>query len=107
MNSLKRLSIVVLVLLVPLVLAVFAFAQQAPVVSTPNGGAAEPADRQAGVGSTQGRLVVEATGGVEAVATASTDFAGEWVVLNFEDRMERGNGSELADYLGIPFNAAG
>jgi hypothetical protein len=57
-------------------------------------------------GSTQSRIVVEGTN-VEAVATSSTDLAGEWVVLNFEDQTERGPGSVIGDYLGIPFNAAG
>jgi hypothetical protein len=98
-----------LFLLVTILVSVPAFSQ-VPVVAVPSGGATESAERNAGVGSTQGRLVVEATGGVEAVATSSTDFAGEWVVLNFEDRIERGGvgaGPEIGDYLGIPFNAAG
>jgi len=47
------------------------------------------------------------TTGVEQDLTQSTDFAGEWVVRNFEDQLERGLGPQLGDYLGIPFNAAG
>jgi hypothetical protein len=57
-------------------------------------------------GSTQTRIVVEGTN-VEAVTTSSTDFAGEWVVINHEDQMERLPGSVMGDYLGIPFNQAG
>ena len=107
MNNNRRAMLVLPLLLAVTMWVSIPAVSQAPVVATPSGGAAAPADRNAGVGSTQGRLVVEATGGVEAVATSSTDLAGEWVVLNFEDRMERGTGSDLADYLGIPFNAAG
>ena len=70
MHNNKRARLVLPLLLVVTVLMSVPAFSQAPVIATPSGGAADPADRNAGVGSTQGRLVVEATGGVEAVATS-------------------------------------
>src|SRR5947209_12323949 len=79
--------LVPLFLLVMALLSVPAFSQQ---------GAAVERGLQAGTGA-----------GVEQVLTQSTDFAGEWVVRNWEDRLERSNGPMLGDYLGMPLNAAG
>src|SRR5207247_5298583 len=45
--------------------------------------------------------------GVEQVLTQSTDIAGEWVVRNWQNRMERSTGPALGDYLGMPLNEAG
>src|SRR5438128_10620552 len=45
--------------------------------------------------------------GVEQVLTQSTDFAGEWVVRNWQNRMERSTGPALGDYTGIPLHEAG
>jgi hypothetical protein len=39
-------------------------------------------------------------------AFAQVDFSGEWAPRFYEDNPERGPGPELADYLGIPINAA-
>ena len=39
-------------------------------------------------------------------AFAQVDFSGEWAPRFYEDAPERGPGPELADYLGIPINAA-
>src|SRR5438445_3437933 len=80
----------VLIPLFLLVMALFsvpAFSQQ---------GAAIERGLQAGTGA-----------GVEQVLTQSTDFAGEWVVRNWQNRMERSTGPALGDYLGMPLNEAG
>src|SRR5437899_11018687 len=77
----------VLFLLLALLFGVPAFAQQ---------GAAIERGLQAGTGA-----------GVEQVLTQSSDIAGEWVVRNWQNRMERSTGPSLGDYLGMPLNAAG
>ncbi len=88
MVNLNQVRIAVpLLLLLTALLSVPAFSQQ---------GAAVERGLQAGTGA-----------GVEQVLTQSTDFAGEWVVRNWEDRLERSNGPMLGDYLGMPLNAAG
>jgi len=88
MANLNQVRIAVpLLLLLTALLSVPAFSQQ---------GAAVERGLQAGTGA-----------GVEQVLTQSTDFAGEWVVRNWEDRLERSNGPMLGDYLGMPLNAAG
>src|SRR5437867_9000272 len=80
-------SMVPLFLLVMALVAVPAFSQQ---------GTAIERGLQAGTGA-----------GVEQVLTQSTDFAGEWVVRNWQSRTERSTGPSLGDYLGMPLNAAG
>ena len=40
-------------------------------------------------------------------AVAQVDLTGHWATLPHEDQPERGPGSELGDYTGIPLNAAG
>ncbi len=88
MDQLSRAKIIVPVLLAAVVLfSVPAFSQQ---------GAAIERGLQAGTGA-----------GVEQVLTQTTDIAGEWVVRNWQSVMERGQGSALGDYLGIPLNEAG
>src|SRR5262244_4247738 len=88
MDQLSRAKILVPVLLAAVVLfSVPAFSQQ---------GAAIERGLQAGTGA-----------GVEQVLTQSTDFAGEWVVRNWQNRMERSTGPALGDYTGIPLNEAG
>src|SRR2546427_9493489 len=88
MDELRRTKIVFPVLLAAgLLLSVLAFSQQ---------GAAIERGLQAGTGA-----------GVEQVLTQSTDLAGEWVVRNWQSVMERGQGSALGDYLGIPLNDVG
>src|SRR3989442_11990370 len=88
MDQLSRAKIIVPVFLAAVVLlSVPAFSQQ---------GAAIERGLQAGTGA-----------GVEQVLTQTTDFAGEWVVRNWQSVMERGAGSALGDYLGIPLNPAG
>src|SRR5947209_13521462 len=82
-----NLRVVVSVFLTAAVFCVPAFSQQ---------GAAIERGLQAGTG-----------GGVEQVLTQTTDIAGEWVVRNWQSVMERGQGSALGDYLGIPLNEAG
>src|SRR3989442_3634003 len=77
----------VLFLVLILVFSVPAFSQQ---------GAAIERGLQAGTGA-----------GVEQVLTQSTDIAGEWVVRNWQSRIERSAGPSLGDYLGMPLNAAG
>ncbi len=80
-------SVVLLFLLLTVMLSAPAFSQQ---------GAAIERGLQAGTGA-----------GVEQVLTQSTDFAGEWVVRNWQSRIERSTGPSLGDYLGMPLNAAG
>src|SRR2546430_17527834 len=80
-------SIVFLFLPVMQLLSIPAFSQQ---------GNAIERGLQAGTGA-----------GVEQVLTQSTDLAGEWTVRNWQSVMERGQGSALGDYLGIPLNDAG
>src|SRR5437667_10639288 len=88
MDQLSRAKIIVPVLLAAVVLfSVPAFSQQ---------GAAIERGLQAGTGA-----------GVEQVLTQSTDIAGEWVVRNWQNRMERSTGPALGDYLGMPLNEAG
>src|SRR5438046_7722128 len=88
MDQLSRAKIIVPVLLAAVVLfSIPAFCQQ---------GAAIERGLQAGTGA-----------GVEQVLTQSTDFAGEWVVRNWQSRTERSTGPSLGDYLGMPLNAAG
>src|SRR5438046_1921395 len=88
MDQLSRAKIIVPVLLAAVVLfSIPAFCQQ---------GAAIERGLQAGTGA-----------GVEQVLTQSTDFAGEWVVRNWQSRIERSTGPSLGDYLGMPLNAAG
>src|SRR5438093_13526523 len=88
MDKRKRAGVVPLsLLLMVLLLSIPAFSQQ---------GAAIERGLQAGTGA-----------GVEQILTQSTDFAGEWVVRNWQSVMERGAGSALGDYLGIPLNQAG
>src|SRR5207244_7750920 len=87
-DQLSRGKIIVPVLVAAVVLfSVPAFSQQ---------GAAIERGLQAGTGA-----------GVEQVLTQTTDIAGEWVVRNWQSVMERGQGSALGDYLGIPLNEAG
>ena len=88
MDELRRAKVVMPALLAAtLLLSVPAFSQQ---------GAAIERGLQAGTGA-----------GVEQVLTQSTDLAGEWTVRNWQSVMERGQGSALGDYLGIPLNDAG
>src|SRR5947208_6790561 len=88
MDQLSRAKIIVPVLLAAVVLfSVPAFSKQ---------GAAIERGLQAGTGA-----------GVEQVLTQSTDIAGEWVVRNWQNRMERSTGPALGDYLGMPLNEAG
>ena len=88
MDKRKRAGVIPLsLLLMVLLLSIPAFSQQ---------GAAIERGLQAGTGA-----------GVEQVLTQSTDFAGEWVVRNWQSRTERSTGASLGDYLGMPLNAAG
>src|SRR2546428_8214253 len=88
MANLNQVRIAVpLLLLLMALLSVPAFSQQ---------GAAIERGLQAGTGA-----------GVEQVLTQSTDFVGEWVVRNWQNRLERSTGPSLGDYLGMPLNAAG
>src|SRR5438046_148485 len=88
MDELRRAKVVMPALLAAtLLLSVPAFSQQ---------GAAIERGLEAGAGA-----------GVEQVLTQSTDLAGEWTVRNWQSVMERGQGSALGDYLGIPLNDAG
>src|SRR5437879_12192721 len=80
-------SIVFLFLPVMLLLSIPAFSQQ---------GNAIERGLQAGTGA-----------GVEQVLTQSTDFAGEWVVRNWQNRLERRAGPSLGYYLGMLLNASG
>src|SRR5215469_4427654 len=87
MVDVNRFSIAPLLLLLIALGSVPAFAQQ---------GAAIERGLQAGTGA-----------GVEQVLTQSSDFAGEWVVRNWQSATERGTGPALGDYLGMPLNEAG
>src|SRR5262245_28149545 len=87
MHDVNRATRIAASFLSMVLLSVSAFAQQ---------GASIERGLQAGTGA-----------GVEQVLTQSTDFAGEWVVRNWQSRIERSTGPALGDYLGMPLNAAG